>query len=214
MNASAAVAKRLLAACAPQRVLYRGSRTTGRVALTFDDGPHPEHTARVLEALARADRRATFFLQGSQAAKLPSLVRDIHAQGHQIANHAASHRRPAELGTGAYVSEVEDTRALLCDIVGAPVARDFRPPFGDTSLRTLLQLLQRGYRYVFWSRDSRDSWLKEPQALLAAFEEAPVVPGDIVLFHDDYAQTADALPVLLGQLAERELEAVTVEDLR
>lgn len=213
MSLAGALVKRALTAAMPRQVLYRGSPRSPRLALTFDDGPHPEQTPRILEALAHARMQATFFLQGSQAALHPALVREIHAQGHQVANHAASHRKPSELGTQAYVQEVTDTQSLLCDIVGAELPRSFRPPYGATSLSTFARLAKAGFRYVFWSRDSRDSWLKEPQALLDAFGEQPALPGDIVLFHDDYAQTAAALPALLRRWHAAGLQAVRVDAL-
>jgi len=214
MSLHSAFSKRAIGLLAPRRVLYRGSGRVQQIALTFDDGPHPEHTPLILEALAAAKATATFFLQGSQAARYPDLVRAIHTQGHQLANHAASHRKPRELSTNAYVREVIDTQALLSDITAAALPRVFRPPYGETSLGSAAQLLRAGYRYVFWSRDSRDSWLKEPAALLSAFERQPPQAGDIVLFHDDYAQTASALPGLLRQLARLRLSPVSIEALR
>jgi len=213
MSLAGSLAKRLLEPLAPQLVVSRGSGKAPAVALTFDDGPHPANTPRILEALAAAGAQATFFLQGSEAAKHPALVREIHAQGHQVANHARTHRKPSELGAKAYVREVKDTQALLCDIVGAPLARSFRPPYGETSLRTLLRLTRSGFRYVYWSRDSEDSWLKEPQALVEHFHRRAACAGDIVLFHDDYAQTAAALPTLLRQLRKAGLQAVRVDAL-
>jgi len=213
MSLAGAIAKHALAALSPRRVQLRGSGRAPRLALTFDDGPHPEHTPRILDALEHAGARASFFVQGDNAARHPALVRELHARGHLVANHAASHRRPRELGAEAYVREVADTQRLLDDIVGRALPRRFRPPFGDTSLRTLARLSREGFRFVYWSRDSRDSWLRTPEALHGDFEARPPAPGDIVLFHDDYAHTAAALPGLLEGLRRRKLAAVTVEDL-
>jgi peptidoglycan-N-acetylglucosamine deacetylase len=206
--------KRAVARVAPRQVIYRGPSAHARVALTFDDGPHPENTPRILEALARSGAQATFFLQGHEAGRQPHLVRAIHAAGHQVGNHAATHRSPAELGTRSYVQEVLDTQALLSDIVGAPVGRSFRPPYGATSMPTFLKLCAAGFRYVFWSRDSRDSWVREPGALVDHFARQQATAGDIVLFHDDYAHTAAALPALLQGMQAQGLAAVTVEQLQ
>ncbi|MEW6704327.1 MAG: polysaccharide deacetylase family protein [Pseudomonadota bacterium] len=213
MTLPGALAKRALAVAAPHLVVSRGSAEVPALCLTFDDGPHPENTPRVLQALADAQAQATFFLQGSEARRWPQLVRAIHEQGHQVANHAATHRKPREIGTHAYVKEVVDTHALLCDIVGEALPRSFRPPFGDTSLATLARLIRAGFQYVFWSRDSRDSWLKDPAALLADMALHRPRAGDIVLFHDDYPQTAAALPELLGTLREAGLRPVRVDGL-
>lgn len=205
--------KRAVAAVSPHRVMVRGNPRDQRVALTFDDGPHPENTPRILDALDAAGARATFFMQGSTATQYPDLVRDVHARGHLVANHAFSHRPPEQLGTAAYVREVLDTHALLCDLTGAPLPRLFRPPYGTITPPTLIRLLRNGYRFIYWSRDSRDSWLTDAPALLGSFADTPPRPGDIVLFHDDYAQTAAALPELLTSLRTRGLAAVTIEEL-
>lgn len=213
MSLAGAALKHALSALAPHQVLLRGSRRTPQVALTFDDGPHPEHTPRILDALQGVGASATFFVQGSNAAQHKALVRDIHTRGHCVANHAATHRSPSELGTRAYVREVFDTQALLDDIVGSALPRHFRPPYGITSIGTFARLAQAGYRFVFWSRDSKDSWLKEPAALLDDFDRNHPTAGEIVLFHDDYAHTAAALPELLRQLSKLKLTAVSVEEL-
>ncbi len=205
--------KRVVAAASPHRVMVHGDPHGKRVALTFDDGPHPANTPSILDALDAAGARATFFMQGSSAKQHPELVRDVHARGHLVANHAFSHRPPEQLGTHAYVREVLDTHALLCDLTGAPLPRLFRPPYGTITPATLIRLLRDDFRFIYWSRDSRDSWLTEAPALLGSFAHTPASPGDIVLFHDDYAQTATALPQLLASLRTRGLSAVTIEEL-
>ena len=206
--------KQLLSALAPDAFLYRG-RHGGppSVALTFDDGPHPRHTPAILELLAKEDAKATFFLQGEQAEREPGLVRAIHAAGHAVGNHGYTHQRPAEIGVARYIENALRTRALLEQMVGAPVGRLFRPPYGVVGLRPFLGLIRRGFRIVHWSVDSGDSFLHEPQQLVRNFLELPLRGGDILLFHEDQPQTVQALPEVLHILRSRSFELSSVDAL-
>lgn len=206
--------KRTLGDLFPSVVLYRGAPVNPpRVALTFDDGPHPETTSRILDAFAQGGHKATFFLQGSEAARSPALVREIHAAGHQVGNHAYSHETPRRLGRRDYVREVLETQQLLEDIVGQRLSPLFRPPYGAVSVATFASLVRRGYRFVFWSRDSGDSDIRDAQALSTRFAATPVRPGEIVLLHEDYAHTVAALPSIIGELERRSCQMVRVTDL-
>jgi peptidoglycan/xylan/chitin deacetylase (PgdA/CDA1 family) len=201
-----AILKPALASLAPAAFLYRGAQGGARgVALTFDDGPDPRHTTKLLEILGREGARGAFFLQGNQAEKHPALVREIHAGGHELGNHGYSHRRPGEIGTAAYVEEVLRTQAVLEDCVGERVAPLFRPPYGAMSVRTFMGLSKRGFRFVHWSVDSGDSFITDAGELTAHFAKLPVRAGDILLFHEDQAQTVEALPAMLRAIRERSL---------
>lgn len=205
--------KRGAAAAWPNRAMWRGKGRGSRIALTFDDGPHPQCTRPLLDVLAQAQAHATFFVQGAHAERWPDLVREMHRQGHQVANHAHSHRSARDLPAAAFVREVEQTQTLLEDIVGVPLARDFRPPFGDTTVQSFLRLAGRGYRWVFWSHDSDDSVIRDPQHLARRTDELRLSAGDIALFHEDYAHTLAAMPHILAALSSRGLRAVRVDAL-
>lgn len=206
--------KRAAATCWPERVMVRGPVSAGRACVTFDDGPHPQQTPLLLEALAHADTKATFFLQGAHAREWPQLVREIHRAGHQVANHGFSHGSARSLPLGAYVGEVERTQAMLEDIVGCELGRDFRPPFGDTTVRTFVALAKRGYRWTFWSHDSHDSEVRDPQQLVERTAGLNLQSGDIVLFHEDYAHTVAAMPHILAGLRATGLVLVRTDSLR
>lgn len=180
-------------------------RRGGGVALTFDDGPHPHNTPRILEGLARHNAKATFFLLGSEVTKYPGLVREIFAEGHQVANHGYSHNRPSEIGTRAYLAEVVRTQHLLEDLTQSELRRDFRPPYGELTPAAFAALVVRGFRLVYWSIDSNDSIVKDTSALVSRVVSERVQCGDIVLFHEDYAHTATALPKILQCLEARQL---------
>lgn len=207
------IAKSLTGTLFPSALLVGGRSGSGApAAVTFDDGPHPANTPRILSALAAADVRATFFLQGQEAQRHRGLVRDIHDAGHQVANHAYLHhdarRRPAR----EYVEEVLRTQDLLAEIVQGDLVRDFRPPYGSITPATFLALVRRGFRFVFWSKDSRDSFLKEPALLVASVSDLAVADGDIILFHEDYPQTVAALPDILAGFRARSVRLGTTSE--
>lgn len=201
------LAKAATAAVFPGAMLVGGRRGLPGLpaALTFDDGPHPANTPLILAALESAGARATFFLQGQEAQRHPALVRNIHEAGHQVANHAFLHRDARRIPARAFIDEVMRTQALLCDIVQCDLARDFRPPYGTITPATFVGLARRGFRFVLWSKDSRDSYVKDAALLVSSVSELEINHGDIVLFHEDYAQTAAALPAILAALARRSL---------
>jgi len=207
------VLKSVLGRVIPGVVLVRGA--TGafpRLALTFDDGPHAENTPRILEILAANGARATFFLQGSAAQRHPSLVRAIFEAGHQVGNHGWSHSRASDIGASAFVREAVGTQALLEDTLGCALPRIYRPPYGAVGPLAFLDLARRGYRFVFWSLDSEDSFLKDAGALTQKIETSPLQSGEILLFHEDYAHTVAALPRMLIALKGRGLALVRVAD--
>jgi peptidoglycan/xylan/chitin deacetylase (PgdA/CDA1 family) len=175
------------------------------VVLTFDDGPLPGPTNRVLAALARECARATFFLIGRNAAANPALVRRIAAEGHTIANHTYAHtwtlRRLSEAGARA---EIERGFSTIDAALGRPAARFFRyPGFGDRA-DTNAWLARQGIA-VFgtdvWASDWTGMSAEAQLALVLARLER--TGGGIVLFHDTRPQTAAMLPAFLRALKAR-----------
>ncbi|MFO1456175.1 MAG: polysaccharide deacetylase family protein [Steroidobacteraceae bacterium] len=215
MSRVGGIARRVAGALPPERVLLRGrgAPDTG-VAVTFDDGPHREHTPLILDLLDEAGAKATFFVQGDQAAALPHLVREVHGRGHQLGNHAYSHASVRRIGSILHVAEVQRTQRLLEDITGERLPRCYRPPFGDWSLLEFAWLTMRRYQFVFWSMDSDDSNIRDADSLVAHVTNKEPTAGEIMLFHEDYPQTVAALPRVLEQLAVRGLSPVRVRDLR
>ncbi|MEA2254668.1 MAG: hypothetical protein QOG35_713 [Solirubrobacteraceae bacterium] len=123
----------------------------GGVALTFDDGPHPQGTPAVLAALAAAGATATFFLVGEQVARAPALAREIAAAGHALALHGQRHRCQLRLTPRA----IDDDYARVADAVGEVTGRApdvYRPPYGVFSAAGLALVRRRGWRALLWSR--------------------------------------------------------------
>ena len=133
----------------------------GELALTFDDGPNPVWTPRLLEVLSRRGVRATFFLVGSRAQAEPSLVRQIAAAGHLIGNHSWSHLNLALASSATIEDQLTRTSQTLEEITGAPVLF-FRPPFGARRPATLRIARRLGLSPVLWNAMTSD-W-KNPSA--------------------------------------------------
>lgn len=185
------------------------------VALTFDDGPHPEGTPLVLEILREAGAAATFFLVGEQVARRPALAAEIVAAGHRVELHCHRHRNLLRLTPRQFLADAERACALIEEASGQPVA-DHRPPYGIFSGTALLAVRRRGWRPVLWSRWGRD-WARRATAQsIARRATAGIRGGDVVLLHDaDYysasgswVRTAAALPIILEELDRLELKPV------
>ncbi len=182
------------------------------VALTFDDGPHPQGTPAVMEVLRERDATATFFLAGEQVVRRPTLVAELVAAGHRVELHCHRHRNLLRLGSSQFLEDAERARAAIEDAGGQAVV-DYRPPYGIFSTVTLRAVRRRGWRPVLWSRWGRDWDRRATPESIARRATASVKAGDIVLLHDaDYysargswVRTAAALPLILDALDAREL---------
>lgn len=198
-----AVLKRLAGRLAPSFVLARGRPACGAVALTFDDGPHTGNTPMILDVLSRYAVPATFFVQGTNAAAAADLVRAIAAGGHVVGNHGFEHRHWTRQPTAATVRDVERNQALIDATLGQPQPKLYRPPFGEITPSAAARLWRLGFRLVFWSVDSRDSFPGSPEAIIESSDGAR--SGDILLFHDDGEHTVAILPRLIERVLQRGL---------
>jgi peptidoglycan-N-acetylglucosamine deacetylase len=196
---------------------WRGPRDARRLALTFDDGPDPVWTPRLLDALGQAGVRGTFFLVGERAARAPALVRRMAAEGHEIGNHSWSHRSLWLCGPRATAREIGRAHDGLAYLAGVP-PRHFRPPWGMVNAAMFPTLRDVGERCVFWSLQPEG---RRPRS--AERQVADVLgrahPGAIVDLHDAEgtpgapARLLQALPAMLAGLRERGYTFATVADL-
>ena len=216
--AHAAPAPAPLSARARTALGIRGAVEDPRgVGLTFDDGPHPEGTAAVLERLAEGRARATFFLVGEQAERRPGLAAEIVAAGHEVALHGHTHRCHLRLLPSQVRDDVRRGAAALAEATGR-LPRLHRPPFGLYSAATLGLVRRDGLEPVLWSRHGRDwSRLATPHSI--ARRLAPNVrPGEVLLLHDadhyaadgSWRRTGAALPWLLEARERAEIDTVPV----
>lgn len=177
-------------------VLTRGSRRRRVLYLTFDDGPHPEHTPVLLDLLAKHRVRATFYLIGQQVERHAELVRRIVSEGHALGNHSWSHPRFDRLPLAEQRREIEHTERLLARFDGQ-ARHDFRPPRGVMPLPMVLDCIRRGRRIAFWSYDSLDYSQRPVEALVEVAHRHPPRAGDIVLMHDDGGLSLRLLETML-----------------
>lgn len=163
------------------------------IALTFDDGPHPERTPKILDLLAQTDAKATFFLIGAQAARYPDIVRRIAHEGHAIGNHSWSH--PWLPGLSSRRIEIELTRCqeTLETITGQP-PRLVRPPYGSRDFRFYRIADKVGLTSTLWSLDSLDWAGAGVDLILKRLGRATA--GDILLLHDGSPRAAGTFGAL------------------
>jgi peptidoglycan/xylan/chitin deacetylase (PgdA/CDA1 family) len=192
-------------------VVWRGPREARGVALTFDDGPSPEHTPKVLDLLAAARVKATFFVIGRKAAAHPDLVRAIAAAGHAVGIHGYEHDRFLTLRSPeAAGDDLAEAVAAVEAITGARPTL-FRPPVGLTSPRLSRALSWFDLVVVGWSVRGLDGWAGARQERVAARVVPRLRDGAIVLLHDA-AERDDFCPASVGALP-RILEAMRNKDL-
>jgi peptidoglycan-N-acetylglucosamine deacetylase len=185
------------------------------VALTFDDGPHPQGTPAMLETLREAGAQATFFLAGEQVERRPALVAEIVAAGHRVELHCHRHRNQLRLAPRSLLADAERGRAAIEEAGGQAIA-DYRPPYGIFSAAGLRAVRARGWRPVLWSQWGRDWTRRATPASIARKATVTVGAGDILLLHDaDYysapgswVRTAAALPIILEELEARGLNSM------
>jgi peptidoglycan/xylan/chitin deacetylase (PgdA/CDA1 family) len=187
--------------------------TPGAVALTFDDGPHRVGTAAVLEILAAAGARATFFMVGEQVKRNPALAAEVVAAGHTVAVHGDRHRNLLRLAPAVIAADLDRAADAIAEATGV-VPTLHRPPYGIYSWPALHAVRTRGWTPMLWSRWGRD-WTRNATPIgIAAKVSVGVHEGDVLLLHDadDYStagshrRTAAALPRVLETVAAAGLE--------
>lgn len=213
--AAPAPAAHLPALCAALGIARRLDLGPGAVGLTFDDGPHPRGTPAVLDALAAASARATFFVVGEQLRAHPSVAREVVAAGHRLAVHGDRHVCTSLRTPRALRADLDRCAALVEELTGAPATR-YRPPFGVFSPLALAEARRRGWTPLLWSAWGRDWRAAASPASIAHDATRGLRHGDVVLLHDadhysaagSWANTAQALPRILDAIAARGLRAV------
>lgn len=200
-------------------VVARGPAGSRSVSLTFDDGPHPEGSRRVLDTLAELKVRAAFFVVGRNVERHPDLVRRMIAEGHLVGNHSFDHRGWSVLcGPGHWRDQIDRTDDAIERVAGFRPTL-FRPPLGmKTPFST--RAAARRHTTVTWSRRALDGVATTPDRILERLVPR-ARPGEILLLHDgvspqsrrDPSATVDALAPLIRGLRERGFDPVRLDDL-
>jgi peptidoglycan/xylan/chitin deacetylase (PgdA/CDA1 family) len=188
------------------------------IALTFDDGPHPEGTPAVLEALAAGGARATFFVVGEQVERDPGLVAETVAAGHEVAVHGYRHRLPLRLTPRAFADDLARAVSAVAEASGRRPDW-YRPPYGKFSWTALSAVRHSGLKPLFWSREGRDFSRRSSPDSIVSKATRRLGAGDVVLLHDadtyasegSHRRTAEALPRLLEEVERRGLRTVALQ---
>jgi uncharacterized protein (TIRG00374 family) len=202
------------------RVVGIGSTRLPMIAITFDDGPSPEWTPGVLDALRDAGARATFFALGRQVRAHPDIARRIVDEGHELASHGDDHSLLVFAGPRAIVHQFRAAEASLGEAVGGRASKLFRAPHGFRNPFVSAIAGQQGYRMVGWHGAVFDTARPGVDAIVARCRNV-LRPGAILLLHDgdgsgqggDRGQTVEAVPHIVASARERGLEPVTVSQL-
>ncbi|WP_028561101.1 polysaccharide deacetylase family protein [Paenibacillus pinihumi] len=187
------------------------------IALTFDDGPDPKDTPRILDLLKQHHARATFFVIGSKAGKHTDLLRREMEEGHEIANHTFTHHFFNNSFTAERIhNEIAKTQEVIYTVTGQRPTL-FRPPGGMFDEAVLRIARQEGLKTIMWSwhQDTRD-WSRPGVGYIVNKVLKNVHNGDIILLHDyvsGQSQTVKALEKILPELNNRGYEFVTVSEL-
>jgi uncharacterized protein (TIRG00374 family) len=197
-----------------------GSTPQPMIALTFDDGPSPEWTPGVLDALRDAGARATFFALGRQVRAHPEIARRIVEEGHELASHGDDHSLLVFAGPRAIVHQFRAADSALTAAVDGKASKLFRAPHGFRNPFVSAVAGQQGYRMVGWHGAVFDTARPGVEAIVARCTHV-LRPGAILLLHDgdgsgqggDRAQTVEAVPHILASAREQGLEPVTVSEL-
>ena len=202
------------------KVVGIGSTPVPMVAITFDDGPSPEWTPGVLDALRDGGARATFFALGRQVRAHPDIARRIVAEGHELASHGDDHSLLVFAGPRAIVHQFRAAESALTDAVDGKASKLFRAPHGFRNPFVSAVAGNQGYRMVGWHGAVFDTARPGVDAIVARCRNV-LRPGAILLLHDgdgsgqggDRGQTVEAIPHILASARERGLEPVTVSQL-
>ncbi|MEK4630104.1 MAG: polysaccharide deacetylase family protein [Solibacillus sp.] len=182
--------------------------TKKHIALTFDDGPHPQVTKQILSLLAKYDAKATFFMLGSRVQYYPHLVVEIRQSGHEIGNHSWTHPVLTKMSAADIKKEFESTEQAIVNAIGENSTL-FRPPYGaiDDSVRAIIPR-----QSINWTIDTLDWKHRDPSSLLPMIQKS-LHNNAIVLMHDIHQSTADGLEPVLKYLQSEGYEFVTVSEI-
>jgi peptidoglycan/xylan/chitin deacetylase (PgdA/CDA1 family) len=197
--------------------LWTGSTASRAIALTFDDGPHPQYTPQLLRVLDRYQIPVSFFWLGVCVNRVPTLAREVYQRGHWIGLHGYDHRSFAGLSDTALQESLEKTQeaiAVACHLEPKYV-RDVRPPNGLFTPRTLHLLHQWDYRPVMWSVVPED-WVQPGVSVVIQRVMKQVQNGSLIVLHDGYhggQDVAETTAQLIPQLLQQGYHFVTIDQL-
>jgi peptidoglycan/xylan/chitin deacetylase (PgdA/CDA1 family) len=191
--------------------LARGNASEKIVALTFDDGPHPDFTPKLLTILKQYQLKATFFVVGEMAPKYPDLVRAEAVAGHVVGNHTFHHVNLTKIPVTGVLTEWEAGQEVVKAITGQTM-RFCRPPGGDYDGAVIRAAMELGLTTVLWTDDPGDYASPGDRAIERRVLDQ-IGNGGIILLHDGIQQTIEVLPQIVEHLKRRGFRFVTVAEM-
>lgn len=186
--------------------------SANNIALTFDDGPVPGKTEKILEILESRNAPAAFFCIGNRVSDNPALTKRVFDAGHLIGNHSYWHRATFDLQTSDSIGkELRDTDEAIQQAIGVK-PNFFRPPYGVTNPMVANAVRKGGYTTIGWSVRSFDTVIRDGEVLKKRITRS-LKGGDVILLHDYSNTTLEILPALLDHIASIGLKIVRVDEL-
>lgn len=201
--------------CVPGVIEYRSKAVAAnsiadskKIAITFDDGPHPYYTEQLLDGLKERNAKATFFVLGKHAEQYPELVKRMSDEGHLIGNHTYSHVQLSKRNSEAFKEELMKTSELIEELTGQEV-QYVRPPYGtwDKKFEEELNMFP-----VLWNIDPLD-WSSSNVSGIVKKVTSKAKENSIILMHDEYKTTVTAALQVIDELQKQGYEFVTVDEL-
>ena len=185
-----------------------------KIALTFDDGPHPRYTPQILDLLDQYNIKATFFIVGVNATHYSDVLAEINNRGHEIGNHTYSHPHISKVNQTTLKREIEECEETIYQLTDRKT-KLFRPPEGMIDSELLKALKNLDYRIILWDIDTRD-WAHTSPNEIAEHVINKVSSGDIILMHDYIGKnspTCEAMKIFIPALKEQGYQFVVVSEL-
>lgn len=198
-------------------IVRNGSREQKYIALTFDDGPHPQYTNEILDLLKKHNIKATFFVLGQFAEEYPDLVRRQVNEGHEIGNHTYSHFDITKISKDKFKEEFYRTQEIISSLTGVQ-SKVFRPPYGLYNENVVRIINEQQSNIILWTydQDSKD-WSNPGVDKIITTTVSNIKNGDIILFHDyvyhETSNTVSALESIIPELTNQGYNFVTVSEL-
>lgn len=191
--------------------LIRGNPREKLLALTFDDGPHPQYTERLLNLLKAEDVKATFFVVGRMVEQHPRMLREIVANGNEVGNHTFSHVTLTKVPANVVRAEYQACNAIVRDVSGYQM-HVCRPPGGDYNRNVIRAASEQGLTTVLWTDDPGD-YANPGTHVIETKTLHRLSNGGIILLHDGIQETLDVLPQIIGYARDHGYRFVTIDEL-